>query len=130
MRLHVVALPVRGADGGAWATVVVARDITELHAVIAERGRLDGAVKTARLVADRLNNKLALLTGYGELLPRASPVDARRFAEKLLEGALEAAEIVARLQRIVRFEETAAADQPMLDLDAATRPAHDPAPPA
>ncbi|HEY3081710.1 MAG TPA: histidine kinase N-terminal 7TM domain-containing protein [Chloroflexota bacterium] len=127
-RLHAVAVPVREAAGRAWAAVVVARDITELHAAIAERGRLDGAVKTARLVAHELNNKLALLTGYGELLPRASPADARRFAEKLLEGALEAAAIVARLQRIVRFEETEA-DQPMLDLDAATRPAPGAAPP-
>jgi PAS domain-containing protein len=50
-RLHAVAVPVRGDAGQAWAAVVVARDITELHAAIAERARLDGAVKTARLVA-------------------------------------------------------------------------------
>ena len=121
-RLHAVVVPVRGDAGRAWAVVVVARDITALHAAIAERERLDGAVKTARLVAHELNNTLALLTGYGELLPAAGPADARRFAEKLLGGALEAAAIVARLQRIVRFEETSSPVGPMLDLEAAQRP--------
>jgi PAS domain S-box-containing protein len=128
-RVHAVAVPVRGDTGLAWATIVVARDITELHAAIAERSRLDGAVKTARLVAHELNNKLALVRGYAEVLPDASPADAAWLAARLVRGAEEAAAIVARLQRIVRFEETATPVGPALDLDAATRPAPGAAPP-
>jgi PAS domain S-box-containing protein len=121
-RLHVVAVPARDAAGRAWATVVVARDITELHAAIAERARLDGAVKTAHLVAHRLNNELAPVRGYGELLAEALEGELAVLARRVVHGADGAAATVARLQRIVRFEETESAGVQMLDLDAAVGP--------
>jgi hypothetical protein len=43
-------------------------------------------------------------------------------AERILRGAEASASTVARLQRIIRFEETETAGFPMLDLDAATTP--------
>src|SRR5207249_54724 len=36
--------------------------------IAAERARLEGALTTARTAAHRLNNALALVTGYGDLL--------------------------------------------------------------
>jgi len=45
---------------------------------IADRERLDGAVKTARRVAHELNNRLALLSGYGEMLADMERVSAPR----------------------------------------------------
>ena len=121
-RLHAVAVPARDAAGRVWATVVVARDITELHAAIAERARLDGAVKTAHLVAHRLNNELAPVRGYGELLAETLEGELAALARRVVQGADDAAATVARLQRIVRFEETESAGVQMLDLDAAVGP--------
>ncbi len=101
---------------------MVARDITELHAAIAERARLDGAVKTAHLVAHRLNNELAPVRGYGELLAETLEGELAALARRVVQGADDAAATVARLQRIVRFEETESAGVQMLDLDAAVGP--------
>jgi PAS domain-containing protein len=121
-RLHVVAVPVNDAAGRPWATVLIARDITELHAAIAAQGRLDGAIKTARLVAHQLNNQLAPIQGYGELLVEELEGEPAALAGRIVHGARASAATVARLQRIIRFEETATAGFQMLDLDAATRP--------
>ncbi|HEY3108902.1 MAG TPA: PAS domain-containing protein [Chloroflexota bacterium] len=125
-RMHVHAAPVRDAGGQIVAAMVVARDLTALHDALVERGRLDGAIKTARLVAHQLNNQLSLLTGYGELLADEGEGDAAEFARGIVRGARASAETIARLQRIIRFEEIdGGADYLMLDLEASTSPAED-----
>ena len=48
---------------------------------LVERARLDGAIKTVRLVAHQLNGKLALVVGSAELLP---PLDSP--ARELVDG--------------------------------------------
>jgi PAS domain-containing protein len=118
-RIHVHAAPVWGDDGALEGAVVISRDITELDRAIAERGRLDGAIKTVRLVAHELNNKLARVVGHADLLP---PLDEPTTAlvEEMVDGALEAAEVLARLQKIARFEEVEGGLGPMLDLRAVT----------
>jgi GAF domain-containing protein len=118
-RLYVRATPVRDASGRVWAAVSISRDITELHNQIEARAQLDGAIKTARLISHELNNQLAYVAGYGELL--AAEVEGRpaELTGLMVGAAHRAAEIVRRLQRIVRFEETESAVGPMLDLDAA-----------
>jgi nitrogen-specific signal transduction histidine kinase len=125
-RVHLHAAPVRDAEGRIVAAILVARDLTALHDALVERGRLDGAIKTARLVAHELNNQLSLLTGYGELLADEGEGETAEFARGIVRGARASAETIARLQRIIRFEEIdGGADYPMLDLEASTSPGED-----
>jgi two-component system, sensor histidine kinase PdtaS len=126
-RLHVRAAPIRDEAGEIRGAVSISRDITDLHRALSERARLDGAVKTARLVAHAVNNQLAFITGYAGLLledaEAAGTGPAQAQAEMLrqvLQAADNAAAMVARLQRIARFEETDQGGGPMLDLEAAT----------
>jgi GAF domain-containing protein len=121
VRYHIHAAPVLGPDGAVQAAVVVGRDITALQDAIAERARLDGAVKTARLVAHELNTKLAIVVGNADMLREQLVGEEREQAEDVLFGAEEAAAIVARLQRLIRYEETQMAGIAMLDLEAATQ---------
>jgi hypothetical protein len=88
----------------------------------AERAQLDGAVKTARLVAHELGNQLAIIIGYGEQLAAGLTGEQAEHAERVVAGAEAAGRIIARLQRIIRFEETDVGGGPMLDLVAATDP--------
>jgi GAF domain-containing protein len=121
VRYHVQAAPVLAPDGAVQAAVVVGRDITALQDAISERARLDGAVKTARLVAHELNTKLAIVVGNADMLRERLNGEERDQAEDVMYGAEEAARIVARLQRLIRFEETQLAGIAMLDLEAATQ---------
>jgi PAS fold len=125
IRLFVRAAPVREPDGAIRAVVVLWRDISELYDGIAERARLEGAVKTARRVAHELNNQLALAVGYGELLTTMlgqGGDEPAWLAGKMHLGAVQAARTVSRLGRIIRFEESEFGGQVMLDLDRATTP--------
>ena len=90
----------------------------------AERARLDGALLVARTAAHQLNNALSPIVGYAELLSMLPGVrdnaTARSYAALIGESASAAAELVQRLQRIVRLEETPSPlgpDKPLLDLD-------------
>lgn len=121
-QLHAHAAPIKDAAGAAVGVVVVTRDITDLHQALTERARLDGAVKTARLVAHQLNNKLGSTLGYGMLLREApGGPSAARYAQAVIQSAEEAAEIVRQLQQLTRFEEVATPlGVPMRDLEAST----------
>jgi signal transduction histidine kinase len=116
-RLHVSAAAIGGERRG---VVLSARDITNLHAAIATGAQLDGAVKTARLVAHELNNQLAPVAGYSELLGEEATGEVKLLAGRINRAALRAAGTLNQLQQIIRFEETEFAGQVMLDLDAAT----------
>jgi PAS domain-containing protein len=126
-RMHADAAPIWGDGGSIRGVVVVARNISELHDAIAESARLDGAIKTARLVAHQLNNQLSPVRGYSELLVGMTEGEAQTFADRILRATDAATATVARLQRIIKFEEIDAGGYPMLDLDAAA-PADDPLP--
>ena len=119
-RLHVQATPIVGPMGELQGAVSVSRDITDLHAAIAGRARLDGAVKTSRLLAHEINNQLALLIGYGTLLNGQIEGELGETIATMVGAAEQIAELVQRLQGIVRFEETDLGGGPMLDLDKAT----------
>ena len=89
-----------------------------------ERARLDGALLVARTAAHQLNNALAPIVGYAELLSMLASVrsdpTARSYTALISESATVAAELVQRLQRIVRLEEAPSPlgpDKPLLDLD-------------
>jgi DNA-binding response OmpR family regulator len=91
----------------------------QVEAELAAQARLDGAVKTARMVVDRLGNQLATLVANAELLAEMVGGEARDRAEGLARGGRGAATTLRLLGRIVRFEERVKGDEPMLDLEAA-----------
>ena len=106
------------------AEVAKARDAAARQDEAAERARLDGALLVARTAAHQLNNALAPIVGYAELLGTLPAVrhdlTARTYAAQIGESATSAAHLVLRLQRIVRLEETPSPlgpDKPLLDLD-------------
>ena len=71
-----------------------------------ELARLEGARSTANAMQDRIANKLSLTVGYTEFLvsdPRL-PEDLRQQAQKAMDGALAAAEIMSELKRVTRLE--------------------------
>lgn len=121
-RLHADAAPIWRHDGSVGGVVVVGRNITQLHNAIAEGARLDGAIKTARMVAHQLNNQLSPVRGYSELLVDMLEGEPRQFAQRISRAVEVSSATVARLQRIIKFEETDAGGYPMLDLDAAAPP--------
>ena len=83
--------------------------------------RLDGALKTARMVGHELNNKLAIVSGYGDLLvERLGPGEQAHTIQRMVEASDEAAQVLQRLQSIIRFEERTLGGVAFLDLDAAT----------
>ena len=72
----------------------------------ADVARLEGARSTASAMQDRIANKLSLTVGYTEFLvtdPRL-PDDLREQAQKAMNGALAAAEIMSELKRVTRLE--------------------------
>lgn len=120
-RAQLSAAPMRDRQGGVRGAVVVLTEVTELHRAIAERGRLDGAVKTAGLITHELNNKLTAVLANADLIASELEGEARQFAEEIVRNAEDAAEIVARLNQLVRFEETdVGLGETVLDLKAAT----------
>ena len=79
----------------------------------AEVARLEGARSTASAMQDRIANKLSLTVGYTEFLltdPRL-PEDLRDQAQKAMEGALAAAEIMSELKRVTRLDYERGADK-------------------
>lgn len=119
-RFAVHAAPLRDARGVVDGAVVISRDVTDLTAALEQRARLDGAVKTIRLVAHELNNALTFLTGYGDMLLSETSGQAREIAGEMADAAARAAAIVDRLQQITRFAEIDRGAGAMLDLNAAT----------
>jgi hypothetical protein len=117
----VTAAPIPGADGAVQGALIIARDITSLRGSIAERARLEGAVKTARRAAHELSNQLALVAGYGELLNGLASGPLADMAERVSSAAMVAGAKLEQLQQIIRFEETEFGGQVMLDLERATR---------
>jgi hypothetical protein len=76
------------------------------QAAESEVARLEGARSTANAMQDRIANKLSLTVGYTEFLvtdPRL-PEDLREQAQKAMNGALAAAEIMSELKRVTRLE--------------------------
>ena len=106
------------------AEVALARAALATQDGAAQAARLDGALLVARTAAHQLNNALSPIVGYAELLSllpavRSDPT-ARTYATLIGESAAGASNLVQRLQRIVRLEETPSPlgpDKPLLDLD-------------
>ena len=122
LRLQLSAALLSDRAGGVRGAVVVYTDVTELHHAVGERARLDGAVKTARLITHELNNKLTAVVANADLLLGMLDGESLQFAEEIVRGAEEAAAIVTRLNQIVRVEEAdLGLGVPVLDLEASTQ---------
>jgi PAS domain-containing protein len=120
-RLSVSAAPLRDATGATRAVVQISRDVTDLHATIAERARLDGALLTARRVAHDLNNRLGVITAYGDVLFEHADGEVAEVARAMCESAEQAGAVVRRLLSIVRVAETdLGLGVPVLDLAASS----------
>jgi 23S rRNA (cytidine1920-2'-O)/16S rRNA (cytidine1409-2'-O)-methyltransferase len=120
-RLSVSAAPLRDATGATRAVVQISRDVTDLHAAIAERARLDGALLTARRVAHDLNNRLGVITAYGDMLFEHADGDVAEVARAMSDSAEQAGAVVRRLLSIVRVAETDLGfGVPVLDLAASS----------
>jgi GAF domain-containing protein len=90
--------------------LVVGIDITERHRVQVaerERARLEGALLAARTAQHRLNNELAAVSGYTELVADdpALPPSLRDLSHEVLAAVERAASIVDQLRRITHLEE-------------------------
>ncbi|HEY3078783.1 MAG TPA: hypothetical protein VGM69_02635 [Chloroflexota bacterium] len=85
---------------------------------LAARAKLDGAVKTARLVAHGTLDRLARLAELTEELAEALDPDDQEIAWLMRRDVEAAGEVVRRLQELSRFEEIDASGMAMLDLPA------------
>jgi DNA-binding response OmpR family regulator len=89
-----------------------------------EAAKLEGVLLAARTAAHEVNNALALPVGYAELLllhpaSRTDPVLAEQLTA-IRDQTQRAAEVLHRLQRVIRLEETPSplgADRPFLDIE-------------
>lgn len=117
---HVRASPVWGPGGAVRAVMMIARDVTDFRRAISRQARLDGALKTARLAAHELNNRLQLLAGYGRILPTLDPAEMPAILQDMADAAAESGAVLNRMQGMLRFEEVTIGGQTVLDLDAST----------
>jgi signal transduction histidine kinase len=123
--VHLVAALVPGLP----IAVLVMRTVFARNAALwrqeALSARLEGALLVSRTAAHRINNALAPVGGYAELvlLATAGATDpkVRAYVERIAAGAAHAAEEVALLQRIVRLEEDHSGPVSMLNLEASTK---------
>ena len=126
-RVRVVCRP-DGTPHRVRGVMVDVTDVKQAAAVSAERARLDGALLVARTVAHEVNNALAPVAGFAELMLLAPAVEGDAlltgYASRVRDAALDAAEKIFRLQRIIRLETDPLlmADQQVLDLKRSTEP--------
>jgi signal transduction histidine kinase len=87
-----------------------------------QRAVLDGVQLAVRTVEHHLNNQLAVVRGYSELLaadPRL-PEELREWARRAVEGAQKAAGTVQKLRTLDQVrKDTSLGDGPLLDLERA-----------
>lgn len=85
-----------------------------------EEARLEGVLLSARTAQHELNNRLALVRGYAEILADHPdlPPDVRQQAQEIVRGARSAADILRRLGKLdaLREVEWGTGLRPTLDL--------------
>jgi nitrogen-specific signal transduction histidine kinase len=116
--------PDRVAEGPESLTALP-RTKEELDALLEQSrqaGRLEGALLAARAAAHSLNNVLAPITGFAELLTRnpavRSNLQAETYAKLIFKQAQDAAAAVKQLNQVQRVEETPTTEgSPVMMLD-------------
>ena len=127
MKVSVTVSPIRDAEGKIVGASSIARDIThrkEAEAAIPERDTLRYVASLAAAAAHEINNPLAVIMGYAQLLACKVDAHGRGQIDEILEALSRIQEIVRRMKCVTRIELTEEArDLPeMLDLIRSSEP--------
>ena len=125
--VSVTVSPIRDADGRIVGASSIARDIThrkEAEAAIRERDILRYVASLAAAAAHEINNPLAVVMGYVQLLADEVDATGRRRIDEMLKAGSRIQEIVTRMRRVTRIELTNEAPHlaEMLDLSRSSEP--------
>jgi PAS domain S-box-containing protein len=125
--VSVTVSPIRDADGRIVGASSIARDIThrkETEAAIRERDILRYVASLAAAAGHEINNPLAVVMGYLQLLADDADATARGRIDEMLKAASRIQEIVIRMKRISRIELTDETPHlpEMLDLSRSSEP--------
>jgi len=119
--------PIRDAEGKIVGASSIARDIThrkEAEAAILERDTLRYVASLAAAAAHEINNPLAVIMGYAQLLADKVDAHGRGQIDEILEALSRIQEIVRRMKRVTRIELTEQSPHlpEMLDLRRSSEP--------
>ena len=115
----------RSIDGEDLEMLELLAGVASAALVGLERSQLKGVMLASSTIQHELNNHLAIASGYADCL--ASDLDLpphlRELAEQTVEGVMRAAEVLTRLQKVTRIQETDWGElvPPTLDLTASIR---------
>lgn len=98
----------RSFDGEDLETLELLAGVASAALVGLERAQLKGVMLASRTIQHELNNHLAIASGYAECIAAdpALPAHLHELADLSVEGVMRAAEILTRLQRVTRIQET------------------------
>ena len=126
MRVHNWAAPIRDPSGHLIAVMVLLHDITETRRVDEERRHLEEQIQhqqrlesIGRLtggIAHDLNNLLAPVLGYGDLLKRDQqlPPKAGHYARQIVDASLKARDLV---QQLLAFSRRQVINRRLMDIN-------------
>ncbi|PYN29801.1 MAG: hypothetical protein DME01_29160 [Candidatus Rokuibacteriota bacterium] len=119
--------PIRDAEGKIVGASSIARDIThrkEAEAAILERDTLRYVASLDAAAAHEINNPLAVIMGYAQLLADKVDAHGRGQIDEILEALSRIQEIVRRMKRVTRIELTEQSPHlpEMLDLRRSSEP--------
>jgi PAS domain S-box-containing protein len=125
--VSVTVSPTRDAEGRVVGASSIARDIThhkEAEAAIRERDTLRYVASLAAAAAHEINNPLAVIMGYAQLLADKVDAQGRGQIDEILKALSRIQEIVIRMKRVTRIELTEAVPYlpEMLDLSRSSEP--------
>jgi PAS domain S-box-containing protein len=127
INVSVTVSPIRDAGGRIIGASSIARDITqrkEAEAVTPERETLRYVAGLAAAAAHEINNPLAVIMGYAQLLADKVDAQGQGQIEEILEALSRIQEIVRQMKRVTRIELTEPAPYlpEMLDLNGSSEP--------
>jgi len=120
INVSVTVSPIRDAEGEIIGASSIARDITHRkEAAAPERDTLRYVASLAAAVAHEINNPLAVIMGYAQLLADKVDAQGQGQIDEILEALSRIQEIVARMKRVTRIDLTDPAPYlpEMLDLN-------------
>jgi PAS domain S-box-containing protein len=136
INVSVTVSPIRNAEGRIIGASSIARDITrrkEAEAAIPERDILRYVASLAAAAAHEINNPLAVIMGYAQLLADKVDAQGRGQLDEILGALSRIQVIVTRMKRVTRIELTKEVPYlpEMLDLSRSSEPGlplHSPVP--
>ena len=127
INVSVTVSPIRDAAGKVVGASSIARDMThrkEAEAATREQATLRYVASLAAAAAHEINNPLAVILGYTQLLADKVDAQGRGQLDEILEALSRIQEIVIRMKRVTRIELTE--EEPylpeMLDLSRSSGP--------